>query len=459
MNKPPPKHPLIIRRLYRNYRAYSGMMRWYSRKFTPTGKLVVLGLVVTACLGVDTNRTVAYQAFAFLAALFTLSALAGRFPRPKFSLSRTLPRYGTAGEPLDYTVTVENLQPTLQRSLRYVDDLADPRPSIDVFASTPEPKEKTRNFVDRFFKFHRWMWLIERNTRGSVEERDLPTAPPLGQTEVRLQLKPTRRGSLRIENGTVACPDPFGICRRLVKIPKADKILILPRRYPLPDFDLPGSMRYQQGGVALASSVGESEEFASLREYRHGDPQRRIHWKSWAKVGRPIVKEFQAEFFVRHALILDTFSEGAHSEAFEEAVTVASSLACAIDTQDCLLDLLFVGPKAYCFTAGRGVAHSEQMLEILASVETCPGKPFEDLDDMVVRHAAAVSGCVCVFIRWDEARRRLVDKLRGMNVPVMILLIREQGAESVDREAISLGPEDAFHELEVGAVEEGLARL
>ncbi len=171
------------------------------------------------------------------------------------------------------------------------------------------------------------------------------------------------------------------------------------------------------------------------------------------------MKEFQAEFFVRHALILDTFSEGAHSEAFEEAVTVASSLACAIDTQDCLLDLLFVGPKAYCFTAGRGVAHSEQMLEILASVETCPGKPFEDLDDMVVRHAAAVSGCVCVFIRWDEARRRLVDKLRGMNVPVMILLIREQGAESVDREAISLGPEDAFHELEVGAVEEGLARL
>ncbi len=435
------------------------MKRWYLRKFTPTGKMVIVGLIVTACLGVDTNQTVAYQAFAFLAALFTVSAVASRFSRPKFSLSRTLPRYGTAGEPVDYTVTVENLQPTLQRSLRYVDDLADPRPSIDAFASTPEPHEKSRNFVDRFFRFHRWMWLIERNTRGTVEERDLPTAPPLGRTDVRLQLKPTRRGTLRIENGTVACPDPFGLCRQLVNIPKPDKILILPKRYPLPDFDLPGSMRYQQGGVALASSVGESEEFASLREYRHGDPQRRIHWKSWAKVGKPIVKEFQAEFFVRHALILDTFSDLAHSDVFEEAVSVASSLACAIDTQDCLLDLLFVGPKAYCFTAGRGVAHSEQMLEILASVETCSGAPFDDLDDMVVRHAGAVSGCVCVFIKWDEARQRLVDKLRGMGIPAMVLLIRESGAAPVERETIHLGPEDAFHELEAGAVEEGLARL
>ena len=435
------------------------MMRWYSRKFTPAGKVVAVGMVVTAFLGAETNRTVAYQAFAFLAALLAVSALASRFQRPKFSLSRTLPRYGTAGEALDYTVTVENLQPRLQRSLRYVDDLTDPRPSLDVFATTPEPQEQGRNFVDRFFKFHRWLWLIERNTRGSIEERVLPSLPPLGRSEARLQLRPIRRGALRIENGALACPDPFGLCRNLVKIPKADKLLILPKRYPLPDFNLPGSMRYQQGGVALASSVGESEEFASLREYRHGDPQRRIHWKSWAKVGRPIVKEFQAEFFVRHALILDTFSKHAHSETFEEAVSVASSLACAIDTQDCLLDLLFVGPKAYCFTAGRGVAHSEQMLEILASVETCPGKPFDDLDDLVVRHATEVSGCICVFIEWDEARRRLVDKLRGMSVPVMVLLVRENGATPVSMEEVNLGSEDAFLELTVGEIEEGLARL
>ncbi len=435
------------------------MTHWFKRKFTAAGKLVIVGMIVTACLGVDTNRTVAYQAFCFLAAAFIVSALTSRFSRPRFAVSRTLSRYGSAGEPVDYSVIVENLDARAQRSLKYVDEPADPRPTIDAFASTPEPKEKGRNFVDRFFKFHRWVWLIERNQRGTIEETDLPAIPPLGQAEIRLRLKPTRRGVMRIEKGVVACPDPFGLCRQMSSVTKPEKILILPKRYPLPDFDLPGAMRYQQGGVALASSVGESEEFASLREYRHGDPQRRIHWKSWAKVGRPIVKEFQAEFFVRHALILDTFSEAAHSELFEEAVSVAASLACSIDTQDSLLDLLFVGPKAYCFTAGRGVAHSEQMLEILASVETCPGEPFDLLDGLVVRHAAAVSGCVCVLIDWDDARRRLLEKLRGLNVPTMVLLIREAGAPPMTREDLNLGPEDAFHVLEVGAVEEGLAKL
>ena len=85
-----------------------------------------------------------------------------------------------------------------------------------------------------------------------------------------------------------------------------------------PAIALPGAMRYQEGGVALAANVGSSEEFVSLRDYRHGDPLRHIHWRSWAKTGRPIVKEFEDEFFVRHALVLDTFDEEPNSEVLEE---------------------------------------------------------------------------------------------------------------------------------------------
>jgi len=64
--------------------------------------------------------------------------------------------------------------------------------------------------------------------------------------------------------------------------------------------------------------------------------------------------------------VLDTFSEEPFSEAFEEAVVCGASFACAIRTQESLLDLLFVGAQAYCFTSGRGLAHVEQILEILA---------------------------------------------------------------------------------------------
>ena len=129
--------------------------------------------------------------------------------------------------------------------------------------------------------------------------------------------------------------------------------------------------------------MGQSEEYVALRDYRHGDPLRHIHWRSWARVGEPVVKEFEDEFFVRHALVLDTFTDHPHSEVFEEAVSVAASFACTMPTQESLLDLLFVGPQSYCFTAGRGVAHVEQMLEILASVRAC-GSAFRALEHLVL---------------------------------------------------------------------------
>ncbi len=136
-----------------------------------------------------------------------------------------------------------------------------------------------------------------------------------------------------------------------------------------------------------------------------------MHWKSFAKLGKPIVKEYQEEFFVRHALILDTFGGLAEEEVFEEAVSIAASLACTVQNQDSLLDLMFVGPEAYCFTSGRGLGHIEQMLEMLASVQLCREKEFSALEHLVFTHAAELSGCVCVFLAWDEPRQRLVKQL------------------------------------------------
>ena len=101
-------------------------------------------------------------------------------------------------------------------------------------------------------------------------------------------------------------------------------------------------------------------------------------------MGRPVVKEFEDEFFVRHALVLDTFTDPVQGEVFEEAVSVAASFACALPTQESLLDLLFIGPQSYCFTAGRGVAHVEQMLEVLASVRACTDQPFRALEHLVL---------------------------------------------------------------------------
>ncbi len=185
---------------------------------------------------------------------------------------------------------------------------------------------------------------------------------------------------------------------------------------------------------------------------------RRIHWKSWAKRGEPIVKEFQDEFFVRHALILDTFQKAEQSEILEEALSVAASFAYSIQTQESLLDLMFVGAEAYCFTSGRGIAHVDRMLEILASVRACSDRPFSTLPAMVMERSSLLSGCVCVLLAWDEERQKLIHLLRGLGLPVLVLVITDDENELLDPGPMKSDPEN-LHRLQVGKVKEGLAQL
>ena len=294
---------------------------------------------------------------------------------------------------------------------------------------------------------------------ATVKEASAPPVAPNEEAEVRVELTPLRRGVLRFTGVTLARPDPLGLVRAVATVALPQSVLILPRRYPVPAIALPGTAKYQEGGVALASSVGQSDEYVALRDYRHGDPLRHIHWRSWARVGHPVVKEFEDEFFVRHALVLDTFTDHPHSEVFEEAVSVAASFACTLPTQESLLDLLFVGPQSYCFTAGRGVAHVEQMLEILASVRACTDQPFRTLEHLVLNHVKAVSGCICVLLGWDDERRTFVEKLRGLGLPVRVLVIVQPGKSGpLDPGPLRDEPE-RFSVLEIGRVEAGLTKL
>ena len=137
--------------------------------------------------------------------------------------------------------------------------------------------------------------------------------------------------------------------------------MVLPRRYRLPEPNLPGEACFQLGGEALSNAIGQSGEFLGLRDYRPGDALRHIHWKSWAKTGRPIVKEFEDVFFPRYGLVLDNFAGPGDEDLFEEAVSVAASFASAIDTKRSLLDLMFIRDEAIVVTAGRGLAKPEKL--------------------------------------------------------------------------------------------------
>jgi uncharacterized protein (DUF58 family) len=442
--------------LFLNFRAAAAVKHWFLSRFTPAGRLVFSAMVLCAFFGINTGMNMAYQGFTFLAAL-VLVAFWGSlvFPSP-LSVRRFAPRFGTVGVRLSYRMAVTNRRRKKAAGLFLSERMTDPRPGFSEFSASREPLQDRRNLFDRFVGYHRWMWLVALNRRAEPETAPVPDVGPGGTAEVTISLTPRRRGRLDLPGVTVSRPDPLGLYRALRTEKETGSILVLPRRYRLPPVDLPGRRRHQPGGVALASSVGDAEEFISLRDYRPGDPIRQIHWRSWAKAGKPIVKEFQEEYFVRHALILDTFWPVKGDERFEEAVSVAASFVAAVDTRESLLDLLFVGTEAYCFTGGRGLAHEDRMLEILASAEVCPDRPFSTLSALARQRAPQLSGCILVLLGWDEPRRELVRTLQGHLLPMLVVAVVGEGeAADLDPGPMKTRPAN-FVPLEVGRIEEGL---
>jgi uncharacterized protein (DUF58 family) len=446
---------MLRRFFYRQFRLASRIQWSVGRRLTPAGRLVAGALAAAMVFGPNTRLTVGYQAFALLLALLAIGAACALVRPRRLEIRRRLPRYATAGDPLTYHYVVRNPDARRSASGSIVDELDDPRPAFEVFASTPEPEEASRNWFDRKVAWHRWAWLVSQNRRLDFREQPVGEVPPRGEVEIRVEATARGRGRVHFQGVTLIRTDPVGLVRALRRVPAPDTVLVLPRRYPLPPVALPGARRYQPGGIALASSVGDSEEFMSLREYRPGDPLKRIHWRSSARVGRPVVREYQDEFFVRHALVLDTFLPVGASELFEEAVSVAASFAAGVRAQDSLLDLMFVGPEAYVFTAGRGVGDLERMLEVLADVRPCVDRPFSALHRLVTERHHALSGVICVLIAWDDARRALLQHLRALGVPALVLLVTDVSPPSADAELESAG----VHRLVRGRIAEGLARL
>jgi len=448
---------MLKRYLFRFYRGLSGLNFWLRNRLTPAGFLVLWCIIISGVVGLDTNFTIAYQLFWFLVCLLAASFAWGFLSRARFSISRQLPRFGTVGVALSYTLNIENTSRREHRELQVGEVPPDPRPSLNQFLNTPEPGEEQRNWFDRLGGHYRWRWLLSKNAAFDQTPVEVAQMSPGAIVSVEHTMVPKCRGPLSLGEVRISRPDPFGLFRAWTRVLSPQSVLILPRRFPVAPPGLPGTVKYQPGGVALASSVGQSEEFVSLREYRPGDPLRHIHWRSWAKTEKPIVKEFLDEFFVRHALVLDTFASAGQADLFEDAVSVAASFACTIPDQESLLDLMFVGAEAYCFTSGRGVAPPERMLEILAAVSPCFDQPFGTLERLLLRHVAQVTSCVCVFLAWDAPRQKLVQQLRFLNVPVQVYVLRENEAGQPLEVSVVADCPTCLHSLRVGKVKESFA--
>jgi len=440
------------RLIYRILRFNHTLRQWVFTQFTPTGLGLLCAIFLCGLIGIDIKRSVSYQIFAFLISLLFISVLLLPFSRHRLVVSRSLPRFGTVGIPLTYRIHLHNPNRRRLAGLKLFERFAHTFPTFQEFQRVFNGK--------REFQRRGWFSLLARKQWAFSPPQALPTIAAKGKTEVACELVPLRRGILRFQKVVLACPEPLGFVNRRFKLALPQSVLVLPRRYQLPDIEFPGARSYLSSGETIALSKGQSEEFRALRDYRPGDSPRKIHWKSWAKTGRPIIKEEQDNHAVRHALILDTFQTVDYSEVLEEAIAIAASFVYTIQSQQSLLDLVITGAEAHHFPAGRSLGHTERLLELLASLQPTQKKPFDSMLPAVQPELAAMGGCLCILLDWDKRRQELIEQLQMSGIPTLVLVIEsEKGlSEKIDRSCLR-DRRSRIERIKIANIQEALLKL
>ncbi len=129
---------------------------------------------------------------------------------------------------------------------------------------------------------------------------------PVGATRDASYSFPThRRGLHPVGPLTVDVEDAFGLVRSRRVMDDARTLIVLPRTWTLPSLPHAPGDEPEHGTRALSSTSTVDEEFASLRPYSVGDDIRRIHWRTTARVGEPVVRQYDQPWQRRSTILLD----------------------------------------------------------------------------------------------------------------------------------------------------------
>jgi uncharacterized protein (DUF58 family) len=255
--------------------------------------------------------------------------------------------------------------------------------------------------------------------------------PAGGHATVKTRARFAARGRHYLDPFFAAEPVPMGLARGPGVLSGGSPVLVVPRVAPIRHLRLGLTPRFQPGGVALASKTGESSELYGLRPYRRGDRLRDLHARSWARTGKPVVREYQQEYFTRVGVFVDTELQATTERGFEGGISLAAGVVFALSRGEALIDLLVTGDTLHALTIGRSLGSFEQALDHLACVN--PGPEFDATRtlDLLAPYLGRLSSVVLVVHVWDAPRQILALRLRQSGVSVKTLVVGE-GPSSPD---------------------------
>jgi uncharacterized protein (DUF58 family) len=167
-----------------------------------------------------------------------------------------------------------------------------------------------------------------------------------GTSRYEYHLRSFQRGQFRIGPVTAEFTDPFGLALHRQAIDDGDTLTVTPAAVVLPLTGLAGA-RGNDGVTATRIRANPSDDDVMTREYRNGDPMRRVHWAATARHGALMVRQEESVTTPEATIILDHRSAAfsgrspaasagvagqdghivATSETFEWAVVAAMSIS------------------------------------------------------------------------------------------------------------------------------------
>ena len=230
----------------------------------------------------------------------------------------------------------------------------------------------------------------------------------------------SRRSVIRVGPARTVRGDPFGLMGRELLWTEAIDLYVHPRTVRLPGRE--GGFIRDLEGHSTAKLTNSDISFHALREYSPGDDRRHVHWRSSARTGTLMVRQFEETRRSQVAIGLDLGASSYETdEGFELAVSVVGSLS--------LQALRDENHVTVLTSAGRLKALSpKRALDELCTVEIGRGG-LQSLTSQI-RQADPGASVVSVVTgsHYDNRALRLACAMFDVDVQVLAIRI-EMGAE------------------------------
>ncbi len=166
-----------------------------------------------------------------------------------------------------------------------------------------------------------------------------------GSITLELQCQALRRGVFALPRIRIASLFPFGLFRFFQIIEPVGTIEIAPaicRQAVVEDAAIHDDL--QEHTASMKSSL-LMNDYVGSREYQIGMPVRRWDFASWARLGKPAVREFAGHSDTLLVIVVDTSSPHhrfQHDEAYESALSTAAGLIDQFDDHRLTIELVVV---------------------------------------------------------------------------------------------------------------------